>query len=128
MRTFRGLRPAPPADYEAKGITNSGLTPDYEGVIFSDGTVVLRWQTEYRSHSIWRDYATFYQVHGHPEYGTVIEFDDDQPEPSHFVEITVFDDGQTVSYKPATLENGLKLVTSDNDPSSISVYNERLEC
>lgn len=76
MRTFKGLRPAPPAEYVEKGITNSGLVPDYEGVIFSDGTVVLRWLTQYRSHSVWSSYQDFYQVHGHPEYGTVIQFAD----------------------------------------------------
>lgn len=75
-RTFTGSRPNPPAEYEAKEITNSGRGPDYEGVIFSDGTVVLRWRTQYKSHSIWPNWDTFYQVHGHPEYGTVIEFTD----------------------------------------------------
>lgn len=76
MRTFTGFRPAPPAEYQDKGITNAGKTADYEGVIFTDGTVVLRWLTEYRSHSVWASYADFYQVHGHPEYGTIIEFTD----------------------------------------------------
>jgi hypothetical protein len=76
MRTFKGLRPNPPEEYTKAGITNAGVTADYEGVIFSDGTVVIRWLTEFRSHSIWKDYATFYRVHGHPEYGTVIEFED----------------------------------------------------
>ena len=76
MRTFRGYRPEPPSDYMNKGITNGGWQPDYEGVIFSDGTVVIRWLTAFRSHSVWPDYETFYQVHGHPEYGTRIVFDD----------------------------------------------------
>lgn len=75
MKTFRGYRPNPPSEYEDKGITNSGRTQDYEGVIFSDGTVVLRWCTQFKSHSVWATYEDFYQVHGHPEYGTVIEFD-----------------------------------------------------
>lgn len=81
MRTFTGLRPSPPAEYAEKGITNSGMTPDYEGVIFSDGTVVLRWTTAFKSHSVWASYKDFYQVHGHPEYGTVIEFHDGLPAP-----------------------------------------------
>ena len=75
-RTFDGSRPNPPAEYAEKGITNSGNHPDYEGVIFSDGTVVIRWLTEFRSHSVWTDWNSFYQVHGHPEYGTVIIFHD----------------------------------------------------
>lgn len=81
MRTFTGLRPSPPAEYAEKGITNSGMTPDYEGVIFSDGTVVLRWTTAFKSHSVWASYKDFYQVHGHPEYGTAIEFHDGLPAP-----------------------------------------------
>lgn len=75
-RAFTGFRPVPPEEYKDKGITNAGMSADYEGVVFSDGTVVLRWLTEYRSHSVWATYADFFQVHGHPEYGTVIEFAD----------------------------------------------------
>jgi hypothetical protein len=74
MRTFKGYRPNPPAEYVDKGITNSGDTCDYEGVIFSDGTVAIRWMTQYQSHSIWANYEAFQKVHGHPEYGTKIEF------------------------------------------------------
>lgn len=76
VRTFAGYRPLPPEEYATKGITNSGETPDYEGVIFTDGTVVLRWLTEFRSHSVWARWGDFYQVHGHPEYGTRIVFAD----------------------------------------------------
>ncbi len=75
-RTFTGTRPAPPEEYRDKGITNAGVAPDYEGVIFSDLTVVIRWQTDFRSHSVWPCCEDFYQVHGHPEYGTVITFGD----------------------------------------------------
>lgn len=72
--TFVGYRPQPPAEYIEKGITNAGARPDYEGVVFLDRTVAVRWLTAYRSTSIWPDLETFKQVHGHPEYGTVIEF------------------------------------------------------
>ena len=48
-RAFAGWRPNPPQEYQGKGITNSGETHDYEGVIFSDGTVVIRWMTAFRS-------------------------------------------------------------------------------
>lgn len=85
-RTFAGYRPNPPEEYRDKGITNAGLVPDYQGVIFSDGTVVIRWLTQYRSHSVWNNWTDFYQVHGHPEYGTEIIFDDGGNPPSdwHF--------------------------------------------
>lgn len=81
IRVFSGWRPNPPSEYVDKGITNAGESMDYEGVIFSDGTVVIRWCTQYRSHSVWADWNSFYQVHGHPEYGTMIRFADGGPMP-----------------------------------------------
>jgi hypothetical protein len=75
-RTFTGWRPQPPAEYRDKAITNAGQAPDYEGVIFTDGTVVIRWATRYQSHSVWACWDDFLHVHGHPEYGTRIEWAD----------------------------------------------------
>jgi hypothetical protein len=84
VKTFTGFRPMPPAQYIGKGITNaSGTQADYEGVICSDGTVVVRWLTAYRSHSIWACWDDFYQVHGHPEYGTEIVFAGETSPDSH---------------------------------------------
>jgi hypothetical protein len=82
-RVFAGYRPEPPQEYRDKGITNAGGEADYEGVIFSDGTVVIRWLSEFRSHSVWNCWDSFYQVHGHPEYGTRIEFSDGGGAPEH---------------------------------------------
>ena len=77
VRTFVGFRPNPPDDYVKLAITNASTQePDYEGVIFSDGTVVVRWLTEYQSHSVWASWDDFMHVHGHPEYGTQIIFAD----------------------------------------------------
>jgi len=77
IRTFAGYRPDPPSEYLEKGISNGDQNkPDYEGVIFSDGTVAIRWLTDFRSHSVWNSWKGFYQVHGHPEYGTKILFED----------------------------------------------------
>lgn len=70
--TFAGVRVKPPTDYVDKGITNAGTRPDYEGVIFSDGTVAVRWLTQFRSTSIWATMDEFLKVHGHPEYETRI--------------------------------------------------------
>jgi len=59
---------------------NDETEPQYEGVIFSDGTVALRWLTPLRSTSIWPDIATALGVHGHPEYDTnIIWFDGPPP-------------------------------------------------
>jgi hypothetical protein len=81
-RVFTGLRPQPPEEYRNKGITNAGAAADYEGCLFTDGTVVVRWLTQYRSHSVWTCWADFWHVHGHPEYGTRILFADGQPPPA----------------------------------------------
>lgn len=78
MRRFIGYRPNPRPEYIDAGLTNnSEKVADYQGVIFDDGTVALRWLTEYRSTSVWPDYDSFYKVHGHPEYGTIIDWLDD---------------------------------------------------
>lgn len=74
MKTFIGFRPHPPADYIEKGVANLADEPQYEGVIFSDGSVAIKWLTKFSSHSIWKDYETFYAVHGHDDYGTVVKF------------------------------------------------------
>jgi hypothetical protein len=76
MRVFICYRPSPPADYIAKGMANPPDEPQFEGCEFSDGTVVIRWLTEYKSHSIWNSWEDLEKVHGHPEYGTHIEWFD----------------------------------------------------
>lgn len=53
---------------------NAESEPQYEGVVFTDGTCVLRWLTPLRSTSVWPDFDTAMGVHGHPEYGTRIVF------------------------------------------------------
>lgn len=78
MRRFRIFRPNPPEDYQATGVANAPDEVQLEGCVFGDGTVAIRWLTEYRSFSNWADFASFEAVHGHPEYGTVVEWLDDE--------------------------------------------------
>lgn len=64
---------------------NAPDLPQYEGVVFTDGTVALRWMTPLRSTSVWNDLETAMGVHGHfePRYGTFIEWHDAaSPKPS----------------------------------------------
>lgn len=77
MRRFEVYRPEPPADYAPKGAANSPDAVQFEGVIFSDGTCVVRWLTEYRSHSVWNSFSDLMKIHGHPEYGTEVHFLDE---------------------------------------------------
>jgi hypothetical protein len=76
LRTFRLYRVNPPAEYRKGGYANPPEEPQLEGVVFTDGTVAVRWLTELRSMSYWQDFATFEAVHGHPEYDSRIEWND----------------------------------------------------
>lgn len=55
---------------------NADAEPQFEGVIWTDGTVTLRWLTQCRSTSVWNNLNDMLEVHGHPEYGTEIWFHD----------------------------------------------------
>ena len=74
MRRFRCYRPNPPDGYRTSGAANAPDEVQFEGVVFSDGTCAVRWLTQFRSHSIWSSWEDLERIHGHPEYGTVIEW------------------------------------------------------
>ena len=60
---------------------NPDSMPQYEGVIWSDGTVTLRWLTAAASTSVWKNLQEMLLIHGHPEYGTeIIWHDGEEPE------------------------------------------------
>ncbi len=46
----------------------------FEGVVFTDGTCVIRWRTAKRSTSVWDSFEDMMAIHGHPEYGTKIHW------------------------------------------------------
>jgi len=73
-RRFIGFRPKVPAGYIEGGYGNLPDEIQYEGVVFSDGTTVLRWTTLYRSTSVWSSFEEMEKVHGHPDYETNIEW------------------------------------------------------
>jgi hypothetical protein len=77
IRRFEVFRPNPPENYYASGAANPPGDVQFEGVVFSDGTVVVRWLTQFRSHSVWSSLGELEQVHGHPEYGTEWRWFDD---------------------------------------------------
>lgn len=74
MRRFRLYRPSPPNEYYDQGAANPPDEIQLEGCVFSDGTVSIRWMTEYRSFSNWDSFETFDKIHGHSEYGTIIDW------------------------------------------------------
>lgn len=59
--------------------------PQFEGVIWTDGTVSLRWLTACKSTSVWASIGDMLNIHGHPEYGTVIDWHD-SPAPVEWLE------------------------------------------
>jgi hypothetical protein len=77
MRRFRAFRRDVPENTHGPGTVNPADEPQFEGVVFSDGTVCVRWLTAFRSHSLWDSWDDLDNVHGHPEYGSYVEWLDD---------------------------------------------------
>lgn len=73
-RRFICYRPSPPPEYYEQGAANPPDEPQFEGVVFGDGTVCQHWLTIGRSHVIWQSFDDLMTIHGHPEYGTRIEW------------------------------------------------------
>lgn len=78
MRTFTVYRPEVPEDTHTPDQRNAPDAPQFEGVVFSDGTCVLRWLTACRSTSVFATLDKMLQIHGHPEYGTIIKWHKEQ--------------------------------------------------
>jgi hypothetical protein len=57
---------------------NAPDVPQYEGIVFTDGTCVIRWCTPLKSTSVWDSFETMIGVHGHPEerYGSELVWHD----------------------------------------------------
>lgn len=77
MRRFICYRPQPPDGYVEQGFARPPDQPQFEGVVWSDGTVSLRWLTMSGSFANWPSLDDVLAIHGHPEYGTRIEWLDD---------------------------------------------------
>lgn len=77
MRRFEVFRPSPPQEYYEQGTANAPDEVQFEGVVFTDGTVAVRWRTEFKSMSFWASLDELEKVHGHPEYGTTWKWLDD---------------------------------------------------
>ena len=68
IRTFKVIRNKPDGtEYEVGHLL--------DGVVFEDGTCVIRWRSEVRSTSIFKSFDEFNKIHGeegHPEYNSQI--------------------------------------------------------
>ena len=56
---------------------NAPHLPQFEGVVFSDGRVAIRWLTAKRSVAVWDSLEDMLAIHGHPEYGSELVWLDD---------------------------------------------------
>lgn len=58
MRTFVLYR-----DEDPSGVSGTGIVA--EGVVFTDGSAVLRWRTEHKSTAVYATLAEIVSIHGH---------------------------------------------------------------
>lgn len=65
---------------------NADNEPQFEGVVWTDGTVTLRWLTACKSHSVWSNLHDMLVIHGHPEYGTEIIWHDHESPPQEWLD------------------------------------------
>lgn len=77
MRRFQLYHSNPPEGHREIGIAAAPDEVQLEGVEFTDGSVSVRWMTEFRFFSNWDNFGIFYKVHGRPEYGTEIRWLDE---------------------------------------------------
>ena len=70
MKTFTMYRRNVPTDTHDENQRNAPDQPQFEGVVFSDGSVAIRWLTAKRSTAIWASMDDMLAIHGHPEYGS----------------------------------------------------------
>ena len=70
MRRFIMYRKGDIAATDNELQANSPDEPQFEGIVFSDGTCVVRWLTLKRSTSVWNNLKDMLEIHGHPEYNS----------------------------------------------------------
>jgi hypothetical protein len=72
MNSFTMYRQDVPDETHPPGTKNAPDEPQFQGVQFDDGTVVIRWMTAFKSTTCWDSMEDMLAVHGHPEYGSVL--------------------------------------------------------
>jgi len=76
MKSFVAYRRNVPDVTHNADQKNAPDEPQFEGVVFTDGTVAIRWRTAKRSTSIWDSLDDMLAIHGHPEYQTDLVWND----------------------------------------------------
>lgn len=84
MERFTVYRQSVPDETHDANQKNPPDQPQFEGVVFSDGTCAIRWLTAKRSTAVWASLEDMRAIHGHPEYGTYFVWhDSDGPDPKY---------------------------------------------
>jgi len=77
MRRFRMYRrDAERFGHHDKNQLNAPDEVQFEGVQFTDGKVAIRWLTAKRSVAVWDSLEDMLAIHGHPEYGSELVWED----------------------------------------------------
>lgn len=70
MKLFTMFRRQVPTETHDENQRNAPDAPQFQGVVFDDGRVAVRWLTAKRSVSVWDSMDDMLAIHGHPEYGS----------------------------------------------------------
>ena len=85
MKAFTMYRRGVPDATHDTNQKNAPDEPQFEGVVFTDGRVAIRWLTVKRSVAVWDSMEDMLAIHGHPEYGSEVVWHDiiigKQPDP-----------------------------------------------
>lgn len=79
MRRFTMYRRNAPDTHTAFQ-KNDPDQPQFEGVVFTDGSVAVRWRTAINSTSVWASMDDLMKIHGHPEYDSELIWHDLLPQ------------------------------------------------
>jgi predicted nuclease with TOPRIM domain len=81
MRSFVMYRHNVPTDTHDENQRNAPDEIQFEGTVFSDHTVVIRWMTAVPSTSVWASMNELMKIHGHPEYDSELVWLDENKLP-----------------------------------------------
>lgn len=74
MKRFVMYRRNVPTDTHNENQRNAPDEPQFEGVVFDDGKVVVHWLTAVKSISVWDSMDDLLKIHGHPEYDSELKW------------------------------------------------------
>jgi len=72
--TFSVYRRGDISDTHTASQVNAPEEVQFDGVIFSDGTTVIHWNTAIHSTSVFENFFDLLEIHGHPEPNYATEF------------------------------------------------------